>query len=190
MAEGKATMPFMPPNGTVSEGNALKLAKWILGIKGEIADSSRFVTEKISVSGLVQNRLTLTVENLREFPPQQVGELSMVCQSGAKLGNLENITGVLLKNILDKAGIVSRGHNDVKKLAVIATASDDYKVVFSWSEIFNSPVGDEVIVFFERDGKPLGDDEGRIALVSAKDIRAGPRHVKWLKAIEVRKIVD
>ena len=34
----------------------------------------------------------------------------------------------------------------------------------------------------------LGDDEGRIALISAKDIRTGPRHVKWLQSIEVRKI--
>jgi len=25
---------------------------------------------------------------------------------------------------------------------------------------------------------------------SGKDVRAGPRHVKWLKSIEVRQIVD
>lgn len=190
MSEGKATMPFMPSNGTVSQGNALKLAKWVLGIKGEIAESSQFVTEKIDVSGLVQNRLKLTVEDLRQFPPQQVGELPMVCESGANLGKLENLKGVLLKDILDKAGIITKSHNDVKKMVIIATASDDYKVVFSWSEVFNSPVGEGVIVFFERDGKPLGDDEGRIAMVSTKDIRTGPRHVKWLKAIEVKKTVN
>ena len=47
-----------------------------------------------------------------------------------------------------------------------------------------------MIVFYERDGLPLKDDEGRIAMVSAKDTRTGPRHVKWLNGIEVRKIVD
>ena len=77
-----------------------------------------------------------------------------------------------------------------KKMAIIAGASDGYKVVFSWNEIFNSPIGDGVIVFFEKDGFPLADDEGRIALVSTKDLRTGPRHVKWLQSIEVRKIVD
>ena len=40
------------------------------------------------------------------------------------------------------------------------------------------------------DRVPLADDEGRIALISGKDIRTGPRHVKWLQSIEVRKIVD
>ena len=39
-------------------------------------------------------------------------------------------------------------------------------------------------------GQPLADDEGRIAMVSTKDTRTGPRHVKWLQGIEVRKIVD
>jgi cytochrome c len=115
MAAGKATLPVMPPNGNVSPGNAMKLANWVLGIKGEIASSTRFVTEKMTVAGLVKNPLTLTVDDLRRFPPQYVGELPIVCQSGANLGKLENLGGILLKNILDKAGIVSRSHNDVKE---------------------------------------------------------------------------
>ena len=31
--EGKATLPFMPPNATVKPDEATKLAKWILGLK-------------------------------------------------------------------------------------------------------------------------------------------------------------
>lgn len=157
---------------------------------GKVADPSKFVTHNITVSGAVEHKLSLKVEDLRQFPPQQVGEVPMICQSGANLGKLENLKGVLLKDILEKAAVVSHDHNDVKKTVIIAKASDGYKVVFSWSEIFNSPVGEGVIVFFEKDGKPLGDDEGRIAMVSTKDIRTGPRHVKWLQAIEVRKIAN
>jgi hypothetical protein len=36
----------------------------------------------------------------------------------------------------------------------------------------------------------LDDSEGRIALVSTEDDRIGPRHVKWLGRIEVRRISD
>lgn len=190
MKDGKASLPFMPPNGNVSPKNAAKLAKWVLSIKEEIPDSARFVTENITVSGAVENPLKLSVADLRNFPPQHIGEVSVVCQSGADLGKLQNLKGVLLRDILEKAKIVSQGHNDVKKMAIIAIASDDYKVVFSWSEVFNSPVGEGVVVFFEKDRLPLADDEGRIAMISSKDTRTGPRHVKWLKAIEVRKIVD
>lgn len=189
--EGKASLPFMPPNGNVSTQDARKLARWILGIHEEIPDISKyFVTEQIAVSGAVENKLSLSVEDLRKFPPQQVGELPLVCQSGADRGKLENFKGVLLRDILEKAKVIARGHNDVKKIAIIASASDGYKVVFSWSEVFNSPIGEGVLVFFEKNGLPLGDEQGRIAMVSTKDIRTGPRHVKWLQGIEVKKIAD
>lgn len=157
---------------------------------GQIADPSKYVTTSISIFGAVEHSLNLTVDDLRQFPPQQVGEVPLVCQSGANVGKLENFKGVRLRDILEKAVVKAPAHNDVKKMVIIASASDGYKVVFSWSEVFNSPNGDGVIAFFEKDGLPLGDDEGRIALVSAKDTRTGPRHVKWLQAIEVRKIVE
>ncbi|MBV2193619.1 MAG: molybdopterin-dependent oxidoreductase [Azonexus sp.] len=190
MQAGKASLPFMPAN-QVSPADARKLARWVLATTGEIADVSRlFVTESISISGLVKNKLNLDPAALSKFPPQQVGEVPLVCQSGADRGKLENFKGVKLADILDKAEIVAPGHNGVKKLAIVATASDGYKAVFSWNEIYNSPLGEGVMVFFEKNGKPLGDEEGRIAMVSSKDTRTGPRHVKWLQSIEVIKIAD
>ena len=158
--------------------------------EGKVVDPSTFVTTHISVTGAVEHSLNLSVDDLRKFPPQQIGEVPLVCQSGANMGKLENFKGVLLRDILDKAKVKAPAHNDVKKMAVIASASDGYKVVFSWTEIFNSPNGEGVIVFFEKDGQPLTDDEGRIAMVSSKDTGTGPRHVKWLQGVEVRKIVE
>jgi hypothetical protein len=49
-------------------------------------------------------------------------------------------------------------------------------------------LGDGVLVVYERDGGPLDGTEGRIALVSLKDTRPGPRHVKWLQSIELRTL--
>ena len=190
MQAGMATLPSMPPSATITPKEANKLVRWVLTVKEELPNPADFVTESLAISGAVENTLKLSVDDLRKFPPQKVGEVPMVCQTGAKLGQLEHLKGVLLRDILEKAVVVSRNHNDVKKMAIIATASDGYKVVFSWSEVFNSAIGDGVMVYFEKDGKALGDDEGRIAMVSSKDIRTGPRHVKWLQAIEVRKIVD
>ncbi|HSY27604.1 MAG TPA: molybdopterin-dependent oxidoreductase [Burkholderiaceae bacterium] len=148
------------------------------------------LTDNLVVNGAVEHVLTLSVDDLRTFPSQQVTEIALTRQSGADAGKLENVKGVLLRNILDKAGLVTHDHNDVKKTVIIASASDGYKVVFSWSELYNSSLGDGVLVYFEKDGKPLADDEGHIAMISGKDTRTGPRHVKWLQSIEVRKIVD
>jgi DMSO/TMAO reductase YedYZ molybdopterin-dependent catalytic subunit len=156
----------------------------------DTAAPAKLVTDNLVVNGAVEHALTLSVDDLRTFPSQQVTEIALTRQSGADAGKLENVKGVLLRNILDKAGLVTHDHNDVKKTVIIASASDGYKVVFSWSELYNSSLGDGVLVYFEKDGKPLADDEGRIAMISSKDTRTGPRHVKWLQAIEVRKIAD
>ena len=88
------------------------------------------------------------------------------------------------------AKLVVTDHNTAKKTVVIATARDGYAVVFSWSELYNSPAGADVLVLFERDDKALPAAEGPLALISGRDIRTGPRHVKWLERIEVKQIVD
>ena len=145
-------------------------------------DTAQYVTTSIHVHGAVEKSLTLNVDDMRKFSADQTGEFPIICQSGAKVGTMENHKGVLLKDILNKAVIKTVAHNDVKKMMVIASASDGYKVVFSWS--------DGVLVMFEKDGNPIGDEEGRLALISTKDIRTGSRHVKWLNDIEVRKVVE
>ena len=42
-----------------------------------------------------------------------------------------------------------------------------------------------MLVAWEKDGKPLDAGEGQLLLISGKDIKTGPRHVRWLDRIEV-----
>lgn len=156
----------------------------------KVDDPAKYVTTSITVSGMVRNQLTLSVEDLKQFPQQQMSMVPIVNHEGKANTTLKNIKGILLRDILEKSAVKTVDHGDVKKMAIIATASDGYVAVYSWSEIFNSPIGDGVIVFFENDGKALDDSNGRIAMVSAKDTRTGFRHVRWLKSLEVRKLVD
>ena len=75
-------------------------------------------------------------------------------------------------------------------MAIIATASDGYKAVFSWNELFNSANGQGVIIIYQRDGLPLDEKAGQIALISTRDLATGPRFVKWIKEINVLKVTD
>ena len=77
-----------------------------------------------------------------------------------------------------------------RRTYVVATASDGYVAIFSWGELLNTPVGAGVLVAFDRDGVPLRDGEGAIALVSLADQRPGARHVKWLSRIEVKRVPE
>ena len=171
-----------------------KLVRFVLAFvmlqTAVLAQAAENTSEVLTVRGAVEHVLALSVDGLRAFPAQQIAELALTRQSGAEAGRLQNVRGVRLRDILDKAVLVTHDHNDVTKMIVVATATDGYRVVFSWSEIYNSPAGDGMIVYFEKDGKPLGGDEGRIAMVSGKDTKTGPRHVKWLQTLDVRLIAD
>ena len=144
----------------------------------------------LAVTGVVENPLALSVADLRQLPAANGGKLDVTRHNGNKAETLASYRGVRLRDILDKAVLDAPGHNDMKKLAIIAIATDGYVAVFSWGELYNSPAGEGVVVYYEKNGKALDEGDGEIALISARDTRTGPRHVKWLKAIEVRKLAD
>lgn len=153
------------------------------------ADASH-MSHALAVTGKVETPLTLTVADLRRLPPANGGRLDVTRHNGDKAETINHYRGVRLRDILDRAVLDAPGHNDVKKLAIIATATDGYAAVFSWSELYNAPASQGVVVYYEKNGKALDDSDGEIALISAQDLRTGPRHVKWLDRIEVRKLVD
>ena len=127
---------------------------------------------QVRVAGEVQHELTLRVEELRQR--------AVVRERG--------YGGVRLVDLLKEADVRQDARHALRRTYVVATATDGFQEVFSWGELFNTPVGRGVLVAFERDGAPLRDGEGQITLVSLADERPGTRHVKWLTRIEVRRV--
>jgi len=136
------------------------------------------VSTQVRVVGEVQRELSLDVDALRSLASRRtfVQERGYGC--------------VRLVDVLQEAGIRQDARHALRRTYVIATASDGFKAVFSWGELFNTPIGRGVLVAYERDGTPLRDGEGRITLVSLADERPGTRHVKWLERIEVRRVPE
>jgi DMSO/TMAO reductase YedYZ molybdopterin-dependent catalytic subunit len=153
------------------------------------ATAAEAVSEEVIVSGAVKTPLTLKLEDLKGFPQEQIGSVSITRRVDDKDAT-SIVRGVRLTAVLERASLLSADHNDWKHTIVVATATDGYRVVFSWPELFNSDAGTSVLVVFERDGQPLADREGHIALVSGRDLRTGPRSVKWLSRLDVRVLKE
>lgn len=142
-------------------------------------------SEQVSIGGAVKTPATLTVEQLRRLPADDLRSATVVRRVDGR-ESPTTVRGVPLTLLLERAQLSANDRNDWKHTVVVVTASDGYRVVFSWPELFNSDVGAGVLVVVERDGRPLTSSEGGIALVSAKDTRTGPRSVRWLTSIDVR----
>ena len=139
----------------------------------------------VAIAGNVAEAKTLTVDDLKRLPahlveyaPRRGGE------AASEPAAARHYTGALLRDVLNAAKPTESKPRDLRRSYVVAAASDGYEVVFSWGELFLSQ-GDSVFVVYERDGAPLGDDEGKIALVAVGD-RGSARHVKWLRTLTLR----
>lgn len=88
---------------------------------------------------------------------------------------------------MGKIEIDSENPKVLSEFYFICIASDNYKVVFSWNEIFNNELGKSIYILNGNDGKPASALDNRMALISPKDEMTGRRYVKGLQKIVVEK---
>jgi len=156
----------------------LLLAALVLAASVFAQERASSVSTRLRVSGEVQKPLELSVDALREIAKRR---------GAAAAGGYG---GLRLSDLLEEADIRRDAPRALRRTYVVAVATDGYQAVFSWGELFNTVIGPKILVAIERDGELLRDGEGRFALVSLADERPGPRHVKWLSRIEVRRVPE
>ncbi len=138
----------------------------------------------LQIGGMVQNRLTLTARDLQVQPQKDYTEKRSVIVDGREVVQTVTMRGIPLRNLLDQAGLASDRHS-VRRAYVLLTAQDGYQTTFSWGELYNTRLGDDVLVLLRHGEDDLLARDGLPSLRSLQDVRPGPRHVRWLTSIEV-----
>jgi hypothetical protein len=112
-----------------------------------------------------------------------------VVSSGASAATERSVafSGQLLREVLLRAGLGVPNDRSARFAVVEAVATDGYRAIFSWGELFNTAIGDQVIVIASQDGRQLDTVAGPLALRSLADLRPGVRHVRTLCALVVRR---
>ncbi len=144
------------------------------------------ISHTIDVDGIMPKPVKLTLTDIKKLPAVTKANVKISGTGGMVKHTFQTIKGVLLKDLLLKAGIDNSNFKEAGKLYIVATATDGYKAVFSWSEIFNSASSLAIMVIYEENGKPVKDD-GEFILLSINDTVNGIRHVKWLSEITVKQ---
>jgi len=145
-------------------------------------------TENFSIEGKVKKSLTVSLVDLSSYKSYSIDSIVITNHLGERRSTLKNVKGVLLMDILNKVEIDSETPKVLSEYYFVCIASDNYKVVFSWNEIFNSATGKSVYVITGQDGKPATGLDNRIALVSPKDQMTGRRYVKGLQKIVIERV--
>lgn len=149
-------------------------------------DRDAHASRTLAVGGLVKAPLELDLDALRAMPVTAIDEIVMCSPRRMKYVG-KDYRGVLLRDLLNAAEVDDEVLHSRNTIYVVASATDGYQVMFSLQELRNTPIGDQVLVYYEKNGAPLGTDQGLIALVSAGDYQRCHRHVRWLNRIEVHR---
>lgn len=127
--------------------------------------------------------------DLAALPPTRLTQRLSVSSSASSSTERSLVYGgVLLRDVLLKSGFGGPTDRGARTMVVEAVATDGYRAVFSWGELFNSAAGEQVLVITTQDGKRLDASAGPLALRSLDDLRPGPRHVRNLCALAVRSL--
>ncbi len=153
-----------------------------------VAQENIPVTSSITIEGLIKKSIVLELNEIKKFNPINVDSIRITNHLMEYRKTIKNIKGVLLKDILSKVEFEVSSPKFMSEFYIICVASDNYKVVFSWNEIFNSDLGKKALIIVSADGMQAENRDDRIALLSPSDHATGRRYVKGLQKIIIQRV--
>lgn len=134
----------------------------------------------VTIRGAVNKQLDLSADELKKMAPFQLDKVTLLEEKKRPedpeklIAGLASYKGVLLRDVLERAGM-----KYVRKFEpgvyVRVRGTDGKQVVFSFGEIFYSGIGRSILLAYERDGKTIDGQKGRIELIVSTDVRSGRR---------------
>lgn len=147
-------------------------------------NNSETMSNEFRISGKVKEEKVISLSDLEKYPTVSLKNVNISC-SPRREDKAKLVKGVLLKNILDSVTYLNDQSKMLNQYYFLFIASDGYKVVFSFNEIYNTEVGNNLYIVTEIDKKQLVEMQNRILMITMKDIKSGSRNVKWLSKIVV-----
>jgi len=126
----------------------------------------------------------VTDTDLSKYSEHTIDSIQITNHLKEYRSTIKNVKGVLLRDVLSKVSFKEKSPKILSEYYIVCIAEDGYKVVFSWNEIFNTSVGDNVLIIPKIDGRP----KDGISTLSPTDFATGRRYVKTLKTIQLKKI--
>jgi len=152
-----------------------------------IPDARAQQQKSFAIVGAVKNELTTNTDSLERFPMRKIDSVIILNHLGQRKSTLKNLEVVRLRDVLSRSVIPVESPKQLNEFYFVCIASDGYKAVFSWNELFNNPLGDSIFIIVRRDGKVSGELPEGIAVISPTDTMNGRRYIKNLEKISVRR---
>lgn len=144
-------------------------------------------TQSFTVSGDIKNEKTISVSDFSQWKEKTIGDVTITNHLGEVKGVARAMKGVLLKEVLQFFELKAESPKVFSEWFIVCRATDGYKVVYSWNELFNTKLGESIYLVTEKEGKRASNMSESVLMISTEDFKTGRRFVKSLQSIEFRR---
>ena len=152
-----------------------------------LAQSYGTQTHQFSITGKVKKGSVITMDSLNSYPLKTIGDIKVTDHTGTFKHQDDQLKGVLLKDILSHSQWAVANPKLFSTIYFTCVGSDGYKVVYSWNELFNTPVGDNVYIIMEKNGVKADQLPASLQMASMLDFKTGRRHMSNISKIIVER---
>ena len=147
-----------------------------------IKPSSEFV-----ISGDIVKEKKISINDLDSFQEKSIDDVSIINHAGIFKEKISGLKGILLKDILQKVTLNAAFPKNFSEYYFVFLATDGYKVVYSWNEIFNAETGNHLFLITQKNGFTIKNMPDRMLILTTSDFKTGRRHIKGLNSIIVKR---
>jgi hypothetical protein len=145
------------------------------------------VTQTLTIQTPDGKTSTVAFNDLKAYKSFSLDSLQVFSHLKQYKSTRKDIKGILLKDVLSKTSF-GESPKVLSEYYITCIADDNYKVVFLWNELFNSPTGGHCLVVTPVNGAlPVTRPTG-IVLVTPTDAATGRSYVKNLKTIRIERV--
>lgn len=144
--------------------------------------------QALCITTSCNKKVWISSNHLNALDQRSIDSVIIRNHTGQYKSTLRKVKGVLLKDVLKDISFEENSPKELSNYYIVCTARDDYKVVFSWNELFNTNVGDDLIVVLNIQVASGGNQAESLALLSPMDKVTGRRYVKELTNITILRV--
>ncbi len=153
-----------------------------------LAQETAKPTHQFTITGDIKKESVITMDSLNSYPLKEIGDIKVTNHLGDFKHKDDKLKGVLLKDILIHSVLNASSPKLLSRFYFACVGSDGYTVVYSWNELFNTEVGDNVYILLEKNGVKEPQMPESLQMVSMLDFKTGRRFLHNLDKIVVSRV--
>jgi hypothetical protein len=145
-------------------------------------------TTSFLIEGLIEKEVLINIDSLRHYPTILLDSVVILNHKGEIKSTMRQLSVIPIKALMQQIKIKTESPKQLSEFYFVFEASDGYKVVYSWNEIFNTKNGGAVYIIMEKAGVKERALDDFIAIITPNDLMTGRRYIKSLKKITVKRV--